>query len=74
MQMSGVNTNKQNESMQRSKMSHFFKSKQPKIALYKDLERRMRESSEYTIGPDPNQGNTEAGNSTGGTGGRQTAG
>jgi hypothetical protein len=36
-------------------MSHFFKSKQPKIALYKDLERKMRESSEYTIGPDPTQ-------------------
>lgn len=30
--------------MQRSKMSSFFKSKQPKIALYNDLERKLKDS------------------------------
>ena len=31
--------------MQRSKVSSFFKTKQPKIALYRDLDRKLRESS-----------------------------
>lgn len=31
--------------MQRSKMSSFFKSKQPKIALYNDLEKKLRDTS-----------------------------
>jgi len=47
---------KENMKMQRSQMSHFFKTKQPKISLYQDMERRMRESSEYTIGPEPISG------------------
>ena len=30
--------------MLRSKMSSFFKSKQPKIALYADLDKKVKES------------------------------
>ncbi len=29
-------------------MTHVFKSKQPKISLYQDMERRMRDYTDYT--------------------------
>ena len=46
-------------------MAHFFKSTQPKISLYTDLERRMRESSEYTIGPEPSSGDGQRADAAG---------
>lgn len=56
---------KENMKMQRSQMSHFFKSKQPKISLYQDMERRMRNSSEYTIGPEPSSSDGQRGDTAG---------